>query len=517
MPALNNTTTFAVMLVTFSGTTGVLTLDSHAWPVTSLAEPPPTEPATPAPPAVPAQTLPPPPARWNGDQLETMLGSVALYPDPLLAQVFAASTFPVEIVLASRWVSEHPDLTGLDEQAWDPSVRAVARIPTVLKLMNENLDWTAQLGQAFQEQRQEVMEAVQRLRSRAVTLGSLTTTPQQQVFVEPSAVRIVPAEPEVVYVPVYNPQYVYTEPVYDYWWPAPLVTFGVGFAVGWWWNLDCDWHHHNVCYSDWWGHHGHHDHHDGGDWHGADGGDFRRGQFANAPEANVAALASRDGAEWQRDGSRATARRVGSFAGGGVSSPRTSQLAGPLQIEPRVSRAMGPEPMNKPAAVVPAPTTTTGEVSAARLASPPARTGRFANSESPVPAPVAAESRTPTRTAAAPTTTSVVVPAPAPTSRTVTTPSSRFSASPSVPSGPQPSARSASRSTDVPSRTGRFSSRSSASQGSSPARQSSSPARSAGPSPSSSPSPAAESSRRSGSFGNSPSGSSRGSGRGRGG
>jgi hypothetical protein len=199
-------------------------------------------------------------------QLEQIAAPIALYPDPLLAQVLMAATYPLEVVMAARFVQANPGLKGaaLDEaltaQSWDDSVKSLAAFPQVLAMMNENLAWTQRLGDASLGQQQELMDAIQRLRARARAQGVLTTTPQQVVTVEttqtPPVIGIEPAAPDVVYVPSYDPFVVYgpwpypAYPPYYYYPPGWVVggffTFGVGVVVGtalWGW---CDWPHHRI-------------------------------------------------------------------------------------------------------------------------------------------------------------------------------------------------------------------------------------------------------------------------------
>ena len=248
------------------------------------------------------------PALRSQQDLQTLVGPIALYPDALLSQVLAASTYPLDIVRAARWVKSHPDLEGLDDQDWDPSVRAVARYPAVLEQLDGSLDWTTALGQAFMTQQQDVMAAVQSLRQRAQSSGTLATTEQQQVIVQPESIQIVPANPEVIYVPTYDPQVVYTQTYYA---GPPLLTFGVGYACGSWFNLDCNWRSRSLCYrpQSWWrpGFHSGPGPVDNHAWHDGPRGDYGTGQA------------------WRRDQARPWGRPGGAaFAG-----PRTGHNAGP--------------------------------------------------------------------------------------------------------------------------------------------------------------------------------------------
>ncbi|MGD0207182.1 MAG: DUF3300 domain-containing protein [Verrucomicrobiota bacterium] len=175
-------------------------------------------------------------------QLDQLLGPIALYPDPLIAQILPASTLPTQIVLADRYVSGGGDPNQINQQPWDPSVQALARYPNVLKWMDDNLNWTTDLGQAFLNQQQDVMVSIQRLRTSAYNIGNLQSTPQQQVVNDGGYIEIVPAEPQVIYVPVYQPDQVYYQTCYG----PPFITFGIGWPIGLWLNCDFDWGHHNI-------------------------------------------------------------------------------------------------------------------------------------------------------------------------------------------------------------------------------------------------------------------------------
>src|ERR1700678_4360694 len=150
-------------------------------------------------------------AQQTPEQLQRLVAPIALYPDSLVAQILAASTFPEEVVEADRWVQAHPDLKGqalgdaVNQQPWDPSVKALAAFPSVLGNMDKNLSWTSTLGDAYYNQQQDVMDAVQVMRRKAQDAGNLKSTPQQTVTAEDSDIDIQPADPDVVYVPAYDP------------------------------------------------------------------------------------------------------------------------------------------------------------------------------------------------------------------------------------------------------------------------------------------------------------------------
>lgn len=181
----------------------------------------------------------------TADELDTLLGPIALYPDALIALILPAAAAPTDIVLAARYLQDFPnDLSQVENRAWDESVKSLTHYPEVLKWMDENLPWTKQVGEAFIAQPAEVMQSIQRLRARARTAGTLIDTPQQQVLAEPNVIRIVPAQRDVIYVPRYEPDVVFINRPVHY--THPLLTFGVGVRVGSWLASDCDWRRHKV-------------------------------------------------------------------------------------------------------------------------------------------------------------------------------------------------------------------------------------------------------------------------------
>jgi Protein of unknown function (DUF3300) len=204
------------------------------------------------------------------EELEQLVAPIALYPDSLVAQILAASTFPEQVVDADRWVQSHPDLKGealaqaVDELPWDPSVKALAAFPSVLGNLDKNLSWTSSLGDAYYNQEQDVMDAIQVMRRRARQAGHLNSTPQQTVT-EGSDIEIEPVSPEIVYVPAYDPWIMYGGPLaawpgwYPYpgiWYDGPVIFFGDGFGTGFyggygwgWHHWGCDWDHHYAVYD----------------------------------------------------------------------------------------------------------------------------------------------------------------------------------------------------------------------------------------------------------------------------
>ena len=142
---------------------------------------------------------------FTAEELDDLLAPIALYPDPLLAQILPAATFIDQIDLAARYMGQYGKSALIDDQQWDVSVKAVAHYPDVLFMMDQKYDWTVSLGQAYASQPQDVMDAIQRLRAEAEAEGNLVSTAEQQVVDEGGVISIVPAEPDVVYVPQYDP------------------------------------------------------------------------------------------------------------------------------------------------------------------------------------------------------------------------------------------------------------------------------------------------------------------------
>ena len=190
------------------------------------------------------------PASYTPQQIDNLVGPIALYPDALLAQVLVASTFPDQIDDAVRYVRAN-GTNGIDAQPWDVSVKAVAHYPTTLNMMADKLDWTTALGQAYAGQSSDVMASVQHLRAMANSQGNLVSTPQQTVAVNNGNYAITPAQARVIYVPVYDPVVIYTRPVYFARGFGGFWSFGVGFPIGAWLTYDCDWRGRRVFYQGW--------------------------------------------------------------------------------------------------------------------------------------------------------------------------------------------------------------------------------------------------------------------------
>jgi uncharacterized membrane protein YgcG len=180
------------------------------------------------------------------EQLEQLLAPIALYPDMLLAQMLPATTFPMDVVMAARWLRSNPDMKTLTDQPWDPSVLSLCNYPQSLYKLDENLDWTNAVGAAFLDQPQDVMNAIQQLRAEARASGALQTTRQQTIVMDQDAIRIVPSDPQVIYVPAYNPAVVYVEGPGVI--AASAISFTAGLAMGAWLDMDCDWRYHHISY-----------------------------------------------------------------------------------------------------------------------------------------------------------------------------------------------------------------------------------------------------------------------------
>jgi hypothetical protein len=195
-------------------------------------------------------------AKIPNDQLDALVAPIALYPDPLLAQALAASTYPLEIIQLQQWMAKNPTLKGealaaaVEKENWDPAVQGLAGLPDVVKRLGDDIKWTTDLGNAFLAQQSDVMAAVQRMRKKASDAGNLKTTEQQKVTTQvvqtKEVIVIQQANPQVVYVPAYNPVVVYGPPIYPYppiYYPpvgyyaaGVAIGFGVGVAMGAFWG-----------------------------------------------------------------------------------------------------------------------------------------------------------------------------------------------------------------------------------------------------------------------------------------
>ena len=214
------------------------------------------------------------PAHQSSQGLQQLVAPIALYPDALVAQILAASTYPTEIVEADRWMQSHSNLKGdelaneVDKQDWDPSVKALTQFPSVLENMDKNLSWTSSLGDAYANQQQDVTDAVQAMRQEARKAGHLDSNGQEKVTTQGNTIIIEPADPEVVYIPAYDPWLVYGVPIVPYpgWYPVPGIfwegvglSFGIGFGIGFFGGYAWGWHHWGY---DWHGRRAFFDHHE---------------------------------------------------------------------------------------------------------------------------------------------------------------------------------------------------------------------------------------------------------------
>jgi hypothetical protein len=213
-----------------------------AAPTSALAQD--AAPAATAQPSIPGGSL-------TTAELEEMLGPIALYPDELLANVLAASVYPDEVAEAANFMKSPGAKDKIDSRDWEAPVKAIAKVPDVLKMMAEFPDWTTAIGQAYLTQAQDVMATIQTLRKKAKANGSLISNDQQTVVVQQDTVYIQAADPEIIYVPSYEPTVVYVDDPYDDAVAAGIIGFGMGVAVGAIWaDLDCDWHHGCVGWGD---------------------------------------------------------------------------------------------------------------------------------------------------------------------------------------------------------------------------------------------------------------------------
>jgi len=205
---------------------------------------------------------------FKQEELDQLLAPIALHPDSLISQILMASTYPLEVVQADRFAKQNTSLKGdaltkaLEAQSWDPSVKSLVNFPQVLAMMSDKLDWTQKLGDAFLADQKVVLDTIQSLRAKAQASGNLMTTKEQTVIVEEKIIKIEPANPQVIYVPTYNPTVVYgawpypAYPPYYYYPPGyvPGTAFwfaagvGLGMAWGYAWG-NCNWHGGNVHYN----------------------------------------------------------------------------------------------------------------------------------------------------------------------------------------------------------------------------------------------------------------------------
>jgi hypothetical protein len=301
-----------------------LALLMAAGPVSLLAQDSPQDQdaqAAPPPDASPAGTQAPMYVPQSPEQMQRLVAPIALYPDSLVAQILAAATFPDEVVEADRWVQANPDLKGqalgdaVNQQPWDPSVKALCTFPSVLGNMDKNLSWTSTLGDAYYNQQQDVMDAVQVMRRKAQDAGALKTSQQEVVKDDGPNIVVEPADPDVVYLPAYDPWLVYGYPIvawpgwYPYpgiWFGGPYLSFGIGFGIGWWGGYGWGWGHWGF---DWHNHYAVFNH---GRYYSQSRTFYNRGNYARGGVGRGA-----DGVRGGTDG----ARGGGEFHGGAAPRP----------------------------------------------------------------------------------------------------------------------------------------------------------------------------------------------------
>lgn len=317
---------------------------------TSVANALPQQPATPG--TAPAASPQAPGAnRLTPSELEELLGPIALYPDVLLANVLAASVYPDEVFAAAKFVAGGGKADQIPAQSWEDPVKAVAQIPDAIKMMGEYKDWTIALGQAYIVQAKDVMDVVQTLRKKAQDTGALTTTPQQKVVVKEKDILILPADPEIIYVPVYNPQVVYVQNTTSTT-TAGLIGFGLGITAGLIIanNMDCHWHSGYVG----WGYHG--GYYNGGNYYNNSrggntvniNGDVNIGR-GNGNTINAGNRVGNEGNAWAPNRNKPIASqqpsRLGQYNGGATTRPAVPNTTAAAN---RPAQAGGANPAARP-------------------------------------------------------------------------------------------------------------------------------------------------------------------------
>ena len=324
-----------------------------------------------APAGMQAQT-PPPPMQGTPvpelpqDQLDALLAPIALYPDQLLSQILIAATYPLDVVEAARFMQQNPNLNGdalnqaLEGKNWDPSVLSLTGFPQVLAMMNDKLDWTQQLGDAFLANEPQVMQTAQSLRAKAQAAGNLQSNEQQKVIVQDRYIVIEPAQPQYVYVPVYNPTVIYGTwwwPAYRpwYWYPPTIYGYppmgaaiGVGFIWGTAWAISgphWGWAHPNwrggnininVNNNYYFNRPGYGNHYQNGNWqHNAD---QRRGVAYHDTSVQNRYRPSNPGAQ-TREAYRGRDVTAGQAGAGNVQRPTTGQIGGGNGQRPTTGQA----------------------------------------------------------------------------------------------------------------------------------------------------------------------------------
>lgn len=308
-------------------------------------------------------------APLSDEQLDELVGPIALYPDKLIAVVLPASTYPLEIVQAYRLLEKNKNKMSEDaikNLDFDPSVLALMHYPDALGKLNADLDWTTQLGDAVANQQEDVMVAIQRFRARALAAGNLVSNEQVIYQEQASTITIVSASPTVIYVPTYNPQVVVVKHSY----PSTVVTFATGVAVGAWLSYGCNWHSSRIkvdvrVHGRYWGGHRRYGHIHGGVWgpragrraaarvgaragaragyrtgrrHGARQG-YRAGQYNSRPRTGTANRARNTGANRARTTAATRPRSTGANRARTTGANRTRNRSATPARNP--SRARG--------------------------------------------------------------------------------------------------------------------------------------------------------------------------------
>jgi hypothetical protein len=322
----------------------------------------------------PPPPLPPPGQTLTPDQLDGLVAPIALYPDELVSQILVASTYPLELVEAWQWLQRNPGLTGpaltqgAQQQNWDPSIQALVVFPDLVKRLNQDITWTTNLGNAFLAQQAEVMDAIQQMRLRAQQAGKLSSTPQQTVSTTNASgqpiIQIEPANPQVMYVPYYDPAYFWGPPLYypyPTWFYPPFIGgvywgFGIGinmgfyFGGGWggWggWGWHPGWGNHSVFVNNGFIHRNNFNAARGGSLSGNSTWSHDASHRGGVPYANAAVSSRYQGNVRQNLQSRSSAATAQSRAGSsgaaqsrGAASSSGAERMGNRQISPSAPAA----------------------------------------------------------------------------------------------------------------------------------------------------------------------------------
>lgn len=329
--------------------------------------------------------------KFSTEELTQMLAPIALYPDALTAQVLMASTYPLEVVEADRWRSQNLQLKGndldtaLQNKGWDPSIKSLCHFPDILKSMSNKLDQTRKLGDAFLGQEEEVMATVQELRGKAREQGNLKTTNEQKVIVENDTIMIEPANPEVIYVPVYDPAYVYGPwwyPAYPpYYWYYPSGFYSgayIGFGPGIFFGFNAfSW-----AWFDWPDHRVHIDINRTRSFHHFRGRQDDRGNFWRHSPQHRKGVAYRDLRTSERFGSRAprisspSSQERRGYPGGRIEQQNVRPSQSSPQRGVRQAAPQTPQVRQAPAAGTPAPALRREGAATPRVQSAPDRPQR---------------------------------------------------------------------------------------------------------------------------------------------